>query len=67
MSCTCYTESLFCAFLEVTTATAMDMHLYATGNYVHALGIDDIGTDDGKIAIGNFKYLIVSQDDAAIL
>ena len=67
MSGTCHTECLFLAFLEVAAATTVDVHLDTARNNIHALGINDIGTDNGQVTVGNLKNLVISKDDATIL
>ena len=67
MSGTGYAECLFLALLEIAAATTVNVHFNTTGDNVHALGINDFGTDNCEVAVGNLKNLVISQNDATIL
>ena len=67
MSGTGHAECLFLTFLEIAAATTVNVHFNTTGNNVHALGINDFGTDNCEVAVGNLKNLVISQNDAAVL
>ena len=53
-------------FLEVTTTSAVHMHLDTAGHDIHATGIHEIGTDDGEVTIRHLQNLVVTQDDRTI-
>ena len=60
-------EGFGCAFLEVSSAAAMHMHVDEAGHYAHAFRIDEVCADDGQVAVRYFQYLVVAQDDATVL
>ena len=63
----CTAESLLGAFHEVAAATAMDVDLNTTGNNVHALCVDYFCANYSKVAICNFKNLVITDDNRTIL
>ena len=61
------TESLWCAFLEVSASSSVDVHIDEARHYIHAFGINEFCADDGEVAVRYFQYLAVPKDDAAVL
>ena len=55
------TESFLCAFGKVVSAASVYVHAYKAGDDVHSLGINQLGTDEGQVAICHFQYLSVTH------
>ena len=66
MSLNSCAESLFRSFLEVSSPTAVHVHLYESGHNIHAFGINEFRPDDCQIAVGDFKYFAVAQNDTTV-
>ena len=60
-------EGFGSGFGEVVSAAAMSVHADKARHDVHTLGIDDIGADDGHVAVGYFQYFPVTDQDGAVL
>ena len=60
-----YTESLFCAFHKVATATAMYVQLYSARHYITTLGVDDFCVYDVEITVRYGQYLVAVDNNRA--
>ena len=67
MSRHCCAESVFRSFLEIASATAVNMHFNTTRHHSHTLHVNDVGSNDCQVAVGHFQYLVVTQYYTAIL
>ncbi len=62
-----FAESIFSALHEVTSAAAMAMDLDTAWHYIHPLGVEKLSADDSKVAVRNFKNLVVTHQHRAVL
>ena len=59
-------EGIFRTFHKVTAATAVGMDFHTAGEYVHTFHVYQLCTDYGKVTIGHFQYLSVSDKYRAV-
>ena len=61
------TESVFAAFYEVASTTAMRVHINAAGNNIASLGIDDFGSYNVQVDVRYGPYLVAVRNDGAAI
>ena len=61
------TESVFAAFYEVASATAMRVHINAAGNDIASLGIDDFGSYNVQVDVRDSPDLVAVRNDGAAI
>ena len=61
------TKSVFAAFYEVASATAMRMHINAAGNNIASLGIDDFGSYNVQVDVRDSPDFVAVRNDGAAI
>jgi len=54
-------ESLFRTFHKIPSAATMNVDFHSAGDNVHSFGINQFGSDNGKVAVGHFQNFIVAD------
>ena len=61
------TESVFAAFYEVASASAMRVHINAAGNDIASLGIDDFGSYNVQVDVRDSPDFVAVRNDGAAI
>jgi hypothetical protein len=57
----CRTESVFRTFHKVSSTATVNVDFHAARNDIHSFGINQFGSDNGKVTIGYFQNFIVAN------
>ena len=61
-----FCKGFFASFCEIMSTTSMHVHTDESRYDVHTFGIDNGCSDYSQIAVCNFQYLSVTNQDGAI-
>ena len=67
MSIDTCTKSILRGFNEVSTASAMSVHINAAGNDIASLGIDDFGSYNVEVDVRDSPDLVAVRNDGAAI
>ena len=59
-------ESIGSRFGKIASGTSVDVHGNESRNDEHSLCVDDLGANNGKVAVGYFQYFPVTDKDRAV-
>ena len=61
VSLDCCPESLFGTFHKVSSTATVNMDFYTARNNIHSFGINQFGSDNGKVTIGYFQNFVIAN------